>query len=80
MIHDDLLLLILRFLGITLRTKAFALYKRVQDMTMTDDDGDLAKLSPTFPLLDELKNLSPIIISPVVFQDERRQHLVCLVM
>ena len=76
MVHDDLFLLIFRYLGVSLRTKAFALYKRVQDMTMTDDEGDIAKLDPTYPLLQELKNISPISISPVVFQDERRQHLV----
>ena len=76
MVHDDLFLLIFRYLGISFRTKSFALYKRVQDMTTTDDEGDLAKLDPAFPLLHELRSVSPISISPVVFRDERRQHLV----
>ena len=68
--------MLLQYLGVTLGTKTFPLYKRVHEMTVTEDEGSLSLLNPQYDLLSEFDDILPIIVTPAVFKDERRQHLV----
>ena len=45
-------------------------------MTVTEDEGSLSLLNPQYDLLSEFDDILPIIVTPAVFKDERRQHLV----
>ena len=63
-----------------MRTKTYALYKRVHEMTITEDEGSLSLLNPEYNLMAEFDDILPIVISPAVLKDERRQHLVSILL
>lgn len=72
--------MLLQYLGVSLRTKTYALYKRVHEMTITEDEGSLSLLNPDYNLMAEFDDILPIVLSPAVLKDERRQHLVSILL
>lgn len=75
---QDLFLLLLEYLGVSLRTKWFPLFRRVREITMVNDEGWFALLQPTHGVLHELAEIPSVFVTPEFMNDGRRQHLVVL--
>lgn len=53
------------------------MYRRVHEISVTDDDGWIPLLHPERGINLELTETTPIFLSKEVFADQRRQHYVC---
>lgn len=57
---------------------SYPMYRRVHEISVTDDDGWIPLLHPERGINLELTETTPIFLSKEVFADQRRQHYVCI--